>query len=331
MKKAVAKEMPEQILVIRWSGLGDIVMTLPALDWLKRCLPQCRITYLTDTAFGAIPRASGLADSVITIDRRGFQTRKRFAAAALGLIAAVYRLRRQKIEAALDWQGFGETAVLALLSGARLRAGRVKGSALRQRIYHCNVTANWETQHRSRYFEEAAAQALGMERPLCQAAPSLATALPAREHGHGPVGLNIGASTESRRWSEKNFFALAEGLAEKGLDVRFFLGPQEGFLREKVDGICRTRGWTVACHRRLEPLMDDLARCRLVVSNDTGPGHLAAALGIPVLTLFSTGDPDNVRPLAPRARWFRDAGDINRIRVDAVLSASLDLAGTQSR
>ena len=71
--------------------------------------------------------------------------------------------------------------------------------------------------------------------------------------------------------------------------------------------------------------MEALSQCSLLISNDTGPGHLAAALGLPVITLFSTGDPDNVKPLARHARWFRNETDINQIRVADVATACLEL------
>ena len=94
-----------------------------------------------------------------------------------------------------------------------------------------------------------------------------------------------------------------------------------------IQDACLKNGWECSIHKRMTSLMQSLAQCRLLISNDTGPGHLAAALGIPVVTLFSTGDPDNVGPLADRARWFRDREDINRIRVGGVFKACLELLG----
>ena len=73
--------------------------------------------------------------------------------------------------------------------------------------------------------------------------------------------------------------------------------------------------------------MKALSECHLLISNDTGPGHLAAALDLPVVTLFSTGSPENVRPLATRAKWFRNETDINQIAVVDVEQACLELLG----
>jgi len=75
----------------------------------------------------------------------------------------------------------------------------------------------------------------------------------------------------------------------------------------------------------MKSLMQDISQCSLIVSNDTGPGHLAAAFGIPVITLFSTGDPENVKPLANQMRWFRDTGDINNIPPQDVADSCLNI------
>ena len=71
--------------------------------------------------------------------------------------------------------------------------------------------------------------------------------------------------------------------------------------------------------------MEALSQCRLLISNDTGPGHLAAAMGIDVITLFSSGSPDNVKPLAKQALWFRNETDINRINVSDVEKGCLEI------
>lgn len=314
-----------KILIIRWSGMGDIIMTLPAVKWLTEHFPGCHISYLTDTAFAAIPRQSGLVDSVATIDRRGFAAGPRFLSAAAGTLAAVGRMRRRQFNMAFDLQGFGETALLALLSGAPIRVGRIKNSVLRRRIYNRAIEADWAAEHRTRYFVRAVAEACGSAAPPVVPPPEL-NLLHGTDHPQQSfIGLNIGASTESRRWSERHFIELARRLSPAAGKIRFFVGPQEAFLAPAIQAACRENGWDFARHGRMAPLMQAIAECRLLVSNDTGPGHLAAALGIPVVTLFSSGDPDNVRPLAGRSRWFRNQADINRITVAEVEDACLEL------
>lgn len=314
-----------KILIIRWSGMGDIIMTLPAVKWLKEHFQNCHISYLTDIAFAAILEKSGLVDCIEAIDRRGFTSGKRFLSASDGVLATVYHLRRAGFNMTFDLQGFGETALLARLSGAPIRVGRVKNSPLRRWIYTTPVEADWAAEHRTRYFVRTVAEACGAGAPAVIDPPELKLSSGPNSTERSYVGLNIGASTESRRWSEQHFIALAKRLSGRGYDIRFLLGPQENFLTTVIRPACLENNWGFACHNRMEPLMDALSRCRLLVSNDTGPGHLAAALGIPVITLFSSGDPENVKPLAKRLLWFRNEADINRITVSEVEQACLEL------
>ncbi|MFC1816246.1 glycosyltransferase family 9 protein, partial [Thermodesulfobacteriota bacterium] len=221
------------------------------------------------------------------------------------------------------------TALIAFLTGAPQCVGRIKNSSLRSRIYSTPIQADWENDHRSRYFIRAVAEACGASAPASIAPPELTLKQDRTDIAQEGIGLNIGASTESRRWSEQNFFKLAKRLYSKGFDVRVILGPQEEFLVKTTQAVCFENNWDFSFHAHIETLIEALRQCRLLISNDTGPGHLAAAVGVPVITLFSTGSPENVKPLAKQARWFRNKTDINRIKVSEVEKACLAILNTR--
>ncbi|MDP2646172.1 MAG: glycosyltransferase family 9 protein [Desulfobacterales bacterium] len=305
-------------------------MTLPAIKWLRGQYETCHIAYLTDIALAEILEKSEGINQIETIDRQSFREKGRRVSALSGALKMLYRLKRQRFDRVFDLQGFGETAVIALLTGAPSRVGRVKKSLLRRRIYNSPIQADWEHEHRARYFLRAVAESCGFSAPGHVDPPRLPFKQGNRPTGRPVIGLNIGASTESRRWSEHNFFALAIRLSRSGFAVRIFLGPQETFLAPAVKKICAENNWEFFMHQRLNPLISAIADCTLLVSNDTGPGHLAAALQVPVITLFSTGAPENVRPLAASAKWFRNVNDINLIQVSEVEKACLELTGGSS-
>jgi len=331
LEQGLQNKMGNRFLVIRWSGMGDVVMTLPAVKWLSEHVPDCTIWYLTDRAFTKIPELSGVVHHVETIPRSDFKSIRRLPAALWQTIRTILRLRRVGFDRVFDLQGFGETAIVAFLTGAPDRIGRIKGSSLRGRIYTIPIRGDWEHDHRCRYFVQAVSEASGCEPPQTIDPPRFPKNSGSRIGPGRLVGLNIGASTASRRWSEESFFQLARRLSAKGYAVRFFLGPQEESLKETAIHRCAAGNWQVAVHTRIEDLVQALSECRLVISNDTGPGHVAAAMGIPVITLFSTGSPENVRPLAPKAGWFRNEADINLIPVSAVESASLEMLASLER
>jgi len=312
--------------------MGDVVMTLPAVRYLRNRFENCHITYLTDVAFANIIETSGAVDTIETLDRKGFSKPGSFIPSLFSLIAVLWRIHRGRFDYAFDLQGFGETALLAYLSGAPVRIGRYKESFLRKRIYTNPIHADWGRDHRSLFFLRAVTGTFGVILPNTVDRPKLKiSATVDKERDDLLIGLNIGASTESRRWSEENFFQLARRLARRGYKIRFFLGPQENFLQGAVKEICKTAGWELFSPNEMEPFIQALSECALLVSNDTGPGHLAAALDVPIVTLFSTGTPENVGPLAIRARWFRDETNINSIRVAAVEEACLELLHSNKR
>ncbi len=309
--------MKKKFLIIRWSGMGDIVMSLPAAKWLKENFDDCHISYLTDTAFSTIPDMSGFIDRVETIDRRGFEKKSRFIRTLWGAILTLKRLRRNRFDIIFDLQGFGETAIIALLAGAPIRVGRIKDSPLRKRIYNSAITADWEKVHRIHFFIKAVSKGCGMPSPDLFEFPVLL--LPDKiEKRKNLIGLNIGASTESRRWSERNFFELSKRLSLMGFSIRFFLGPQESFLVPETKKICLENNWNFFSGNSLESLISGISECSLLVSNDTGPGHVAAAIGIPVITLFSR-NPTNTHMLTP-------IKDSHRIAANTRSTLSLALA-----
>ena len=317
----------KKFLIIRWSGMGDIIMTLPAIQWLKDRFPESHVCYLTDSSFAKIPELSGLVDEVFPIDRRGFKKLSSLRPAAWGVFKTLIALRFRAFDMAFDLQGFGETAILARLSGTDQRVGRIKGSPLRRRIYNIPITGDWEKEHRVDYFIRAVAGAFNEDPPAGRSFPRLDPPTPKKQgpRPSGLIGLNIGASTESRRWSEDHFLRLAQALSENGLGIRIFAGPEEKSLIPTFQQACSENGWDLSCHADFDDFIRDLCECRLLVSNDTGPGHLAAAFGLPVVTLFSTGTPENVAPMTEKFAWFREKEDINRIAVDDVAKACLEL------
>jgi len=323
--RGLQKKMAFRFLIIRWSGMGDVVMTLPAVKWLAGQFKSCEIWYLTDPSFARIVQLSKHVHNVETIDRRAYKSRRRLIPAIWVTIFTLIRLRRKKFRVVFDLQGFGETALIARLTGAPIRVGRIKKSWLRKKLYTLPIRADWERDHRSHFFLKAVSQAFGYPEPPSPDRPLLQISRHPEEETVHRIGLNIGASTESRRWSEENFYLLADRLHQEGFPIRFFLGPRERHLETAIKTRCDAKGWECCIPEDMDALIHALSGCRLLVSNDTGPGHVAAALGIPVVTLFSTGSPENVGPLAEHGKWLRNRVDINRISVAEVQTACMDL------
>ncbi|WP_428634562.1 glycosyltransferase family 9 protein [Sedimenticola sp.] len=309
-----------KILAIRYSGLGDLVMLLPALSLLKSHHRDAHITLLTDRsnqAFADI--ACGLVDEIIPFDRRRM---KRGIFPALAEIASLIRkLRSASYDQVIDFHNFGETATISYLAKAPVKRGAPKRPK-----YHYGYTeriSRLEDDHRSQFFCRIAGVDDTWRVPalcLSEAGRLYADQLQNQSDEARPVlGLNIGSTQENRRWSHHYFAELAERL-NKQYRVLVFIGPSETAYADVFEGVCETVSGV-----SIPQLCGAIACCDYFISNDTGPVHLAGALGVSTLTLFSTGEDWQVGALAEHKRWIRKSV-INDISVDEVIDKLAELA-----
>jgi lipopolysaccharide heptosyltransferase I len=312
-------ESEPRLLIVRLSALGDIVHALPVLGALRQHWPTAHVDWLVEEAYAPILElASGLHRRVIVRARHDASIQvgaKKTApphsetvafGGPLGYPRAVAFLRRQRYDVALDLQGLIKSAVWARLSGA----ARVMG-------FHRDHLR--ETQAAALYTDEivpppsahvikknlALAHALGAsEAPLDfplqpNAAPPTREAI-TRAGGAGRyMVINPGAAWPNKRWPAERFGELAALLASRhGLGSIVTWGPAEHELAESV-----ARSSAGAAHLAPPTSISDLAvllrDAALVVSGDTGPLHIAAAMGAPVVGLYGPTWPERNGPWDP--------------------------------
>jgi len=292
-----------KILVIRYSGLGDVVMLLPTLLKLKQKYKNSHITLLTDQRNRDMQYLScELIDHVISVDRVGFKTK-----GIVHAIKEIYKLIknvRSHFELCIDFQSFGETATISYLSDASIKIGAPKKSK-----YHYGYTKiipRNEKGHRSQFFARIAQVDDSLSYPKMCLDKNLDNSL-------NIIGLNIGSTQNSRRWSHKNFSELARHLIKKH-SVRVYLGP----LELKFEDFFQNINVEIVKNLNLIELSESIRECSLLISNDTGPVHIAAALGVPTFTLFSTGDDEDVGALSKNKAHIKNT-NINNISVAQVI------------
>lgn len=303
-----------QILAIRFSGLGDIVMLTGVFAELKRQHPGCHVTLLTDVVnAGICSETGGVIDDVITVNRRPFRQRKLLV--AFGELYRVLKaVRQQRYDLVLDFQNFGETGFLTRMAHARQTIGAPK-KAKYAKPYDVVVPVR-ESGHRIEQFARIAQLERRIYPPKLQLSAEgcdyAANWIAKRPTGVPVVGLNIGSTQENRRWHHEQFAALAQRL--KGVaEVMVFAGPSEEQYLPTFSGLTH-----VVSSVTLPQLSGALSCCDVVVSNDTGPAHMAGALNVPLVTLFSTGDDDEVGAACQQKRFIKRI-PINDITVDEVL------------
>jgi heptosyltransferase-1 len=307
---------PGRILLIKPSSLGDVVMALPALSALRRSFPQARISWLIRPEFAPLIAGHPHLDEVILFNRKLYGRAWHSPTAGRDLLTLVSRLRRGGFDAVLDLQGLLRTGLLAWVSGCRQRFGP-RWREMAHLFYTTSIPPRLEWVHVVDYYLKLVGAlggtALGVEfvLPDRPAAVAAAQELLARE-GVDPARYAVvvpGSAQLSKCWPPARFAALADRLAsEHGLAMAATGGASDRAMVEEIRGLGRYPPVNLAGRTSLPELVEILRRARLVVSNDTGPGHIAAALDRPLVMMFSWSNPLRVGPYGrPQCVVARDA------------------------
>jgi lipopolysaccharide heptosyltransferase I len=286
------------ILIVRIGALGDIVHTLPAVAAIRAAYPDARIDWLVEAKHRAILDLVPVIDTIIPID----------SAHMTGWLDATRRLRGRRYDVALDFQGLMKSAILARASGAPRVLGfsvwhlREKGA---RPFYSESLDPSGDevyshVVHKNlRLIEALGIQDPAIEFPLRDAASAARDQILAQADGAPFALINPGAAWPNKRWYTDRFGELAAFLREvRGLVPYVLWGPDEQSLAEAV--IESSNGTA-----RLAPattVVDLVEICRsasLMVSGDTGPLHIAAAVGTPIVSIFGPTDPARNGPWSP--------------------------------
>jgi len=295
----------ENILLIKPSSLGDVVMALPALSTLRRSFPRARISWLIRPEFAPLIEGHPHLDEIILFDRKSLGRAWRDPAAMRELAALISRLRRSRFDAVLDLQGLFRSASLAWLSGCKQRFGPIWRKELARYFYTTAIPPRLEWVHVVDYYlklvEAMGVADLRVEFVLPEKSEAAATARDLlSRHSVDPGRYAVivpGSAQVSKCWPADRFAALADRLtSDHGLAVVATGSKSESVMIEQIQALAKHPIINLAGRTSLPELTEVLRMAKLVVSNDTGPGHIAAALGKPLVMMFSWSNPLRVGP-----------------------------------
>ena len=310
----MADSEPQRILLVRLGALGDIVHAIPVAAALRRAFPQSRIDWLVSAKHREI------LDLVPVIDRRLVINDRRPAGAALGgdsdatsIVSSIGALRRGRYDVAMDLQGLIKSALLARASGARRVLG-FASSYVRERLARLFYTEIYDPG--SRGVRDSAALRhivdinLGLLTPLgvrcgvpefpIDAVDSAAARRVAAQTGGRYALLNPGAAWPNKRWPPARLGAVARALRKRhGLVSAVLWGPGEEALAQQVVAASDDTA-VLAPQTRVADLVGLARGASLMVSGDTGPTHIAAAVGTPIVSLFGPTRPQRNGPWSPK-------------------------------
>jgi lipopolysaccharide heptosyltransferase I len=304
---------PRKVLIVRLSALGDVVHVLPALDALRRGLPRAHLAWLVEERAASLLAGHPQLDRVHVLPRGRFvaEWRARRPLAAAGALGAFFAdLRRERFDVAIDFQGNLRSALAALLSGARARVGFARGFSKEGSHLLANVRVAPPSRRLHKVEKNLAlVRAIGVETDGARARLAIPDAARRRADaffaalgpGAPPVALHPGVSKFGafKQWPPERYAAVARALAAHGAGRAIVTwGPGERDLAERVAALAPGAARAAPETGSILELAAIYERCAAVLGCDTGPVHLAAALGVPVVGLYGPKDPRVYAPWA---------------------------------
>jgi heptosyltransferase-1 len=286
--------MSDRILIVRLGSLGDLVHTLPAVSALRRAHPASQIDWLVDAPHREFLELVPVVSSLVVLEDRG----------AGAWLEARRRMRARGYDVAIDFQGLVKSAALARLSGARRVVGfdrRALRESLAAAFYTERVEVGEGTHvvHKNMRLAAAlGATATDLEFPIAAVESSAIEAFVAAQAT--PFALiNPGAAWPNKRWPAERLGEVARRIRDHhGLASVVLWGPgEEAAGKSVVDaagGAAR-----LAPPTGLKDLIALARHARLIVSGDTGPLHIAAAVGVRAVALFGPTNPARNGPWDP--------------------------------
>jgi lipopolysaccharide heptosyltransferase I len=291
----------QRILIIKPSSLGDVATALPMLCDLRRAYPNARIDWLVAPMFAALVQGHDAINDVILFDRKELGKWWRSPSAFAKFGALKRRLKDGRYDCVIDAQGLLRSGYLSWVTGAKVRVGfadaREGGS-----FFYTHKVAIQRKEAMAVVRMRALLGAIGVSHtgtveyrvPIKKAAAEkVAELVP-----EGSIGFIPGSRGEGKRWPAEGFSRVISALNEKH-PVALFGSPDErnlceAILKEAGNGICPRMN--LAGQTSIAEMSAGLARCQLIIGNDTGPLHVAVALGRPILGLYGKTDPASVGP-----------------------------------
>ncbi len=320
--------IPQRIVILRALQLGDLLCAVPAFRVLRAALPSAQITLVgLPWAVQFVERFNCYLDSFIEFP--GYPGLPERTPLLTHIPAFLLETQQQAFDLAIQMHGSGSIVnPLVVLLGARANAGYyLPGEYCPDPIRFIAYPEGLpEVRRHLRLMEALGIQSQGdhLEFPLTerdaqelQALPELEGLLPGNY-----VCIHPGARARNRRWSPERFAVVADALAAQGLGVVLTGSKEEGELTRAVAAAMRGPAIDLAGRTSLGALALLLKESRLLVSNDTGVSHVAAALHVPSVVIFSASDPARWAPLD---RELHRVVDGNRADEMAVIEQAYQL------
>jgi len=307
----------KRVVVRGTNWVGDSIMTIPALRALRRILPDASITLAVRPGAKGIFSEVDFIDDVLVYDRRN----------AFSVFGQIREWKKREFDLAVLFQNAFEAALIPFLAGVPVRLGYATESR-QAMLTHPLPLPDWRsTKHEVFYYLyliTALEQMLFRTSTVCEGDPDVSLSISEsrkseasellRSHGvseeKSVVAICPGSiNSRAKRWPAEAYAALADRLIEDRRNVVLIGSKDEIDVTNEVAQRMRHRPVVLTGKTTLDQITAVLGLVDLVVTNDTGPAHIAAALGCPTIVIFGPTNPLTTRPFSPKAEIIRHPPD----------------------
>ncbi|NNE68445.1 MAG: glycosyltransferase family 9 protein [Pyrinomonadaceae bacterium] len=320
---------PKNILLMNLGQVGDVILSLSAIRAVRERFPNSRLTLFVAKVATEIVEMAGIADEVISVDRVGIRKGNLFW--STGQILKILRdLRRRKFDLIIDLHSLHETNILGFLSGAKNRLYSIRGNRTLRYLsnFRPEPAVDSEKVHIIDFYAGSVEPlgVTGAKDPFNLVPSEGVTKRVGEIFGSNRledrklIGLNIGAGHPSRASSYEHFGRLAQQIIDStDYGIVVFAGPEETDLRVRFSE-CFPADAVLLDSLSLSELAAAMLKVEVVVGNDTGPMHLAASVGTPIVFIVGSNGQTRFHPVVEYSLII-ETDDIDKFEIDPVMEA----------
>ncbi len=303
MKPLPLPKPPKKILIIKPSALGDIVHSLPFLDTIKRCYPSASIHWLVARGLHTFLEGHPLIDRLWIIDKDKWKRPKNIRQTFKDIVSLGKGLRQERFDVSIDLSGLLRSGLITLAANAEYKLGFKEADEGSTFFYTHRIHGSMKIHAIDRYLKIAEAMGcrLGtINYPFApyEKNPSICKELP-KEY----VVMTPAAGKEANRWPAQRFGQLA---ARLDLPTVLIGSKSDQSVANEVMQHAEGKAISLAGKTSIKELIPIIGNAKYFITNDTGPMHIAAALGIPVFAIFGPANPTRTGPYGEQHTVIRE-------------------------
>lgn len=282
----------KKILVTFLMHLGDLTLTTPFIHALRKAAPDSHITFLADEKLKDVVLHNPYLDEVITIDKKGRDN------SILALMACARKLSGMNFDVLINLHPNERCSFICALTKCKVKAGTTHTifkpmwdvfTPLNRKIHAADMYLDVLTQLGVKNLEHNGLEIFPSDEHFKNADEFW------RNHGvfgsDKLIGFNIGSAVVTKRWAPERFAQVADHFAEKGYKPVFFGGTMDEEMVQEAISYMKTTPVVATGSFAIGTLAAAMGRCSLIITNDSGPMHVAISQKVPIVAMYGPSSP----------------------------------------